>query len=150
MLTYNPTLLNAAATRLFVGGANEAAGESYIPTLATVFNSNKKSEIHARTGASPALEQFRGRVNFTPVADSSVSATNIKYVAGIQISEDDIADDQLQGFKSMASEMGTEAILLPNYLLMLALIDATGKVVAYGVGYEGGREVMARALDLLE
>jgi len=31
-----------------------------------------------------------------------------------------------------------------------ALIDATGKVVAYGVGYEGGREVMARALDLLE
>ena len=30
-----------------------------------------------------------------------------------------------------------------------ALVDATGRIVAYGVGDVGGRQVMARALALL-
>ncbi len=31
----------------------------------------------------------------------------------------------------------------------MALVDGHGKIVAYGIGLEGGREVMRRALALI-
>lgn len=117
-LSYNPTLLNAAASRLFIAGMREAVGSSYVPLIATVRKTTRKYEIEVDMGQAPAMEEFDGSIVFTSMHEKSVTRTMKKYTAGVAVDVDDFDDDQLGGFRDRMTGMGEESVLLPNYLLM--------------------------------
>lgn len=137
MLSYNPTLFNAAANRLFIQGAQEVAEQSYVPRIATVYSTDRNQEVYGAIGSAPAMSEFKGEIVFNPVGDRSMTVANKKYTAGFQVSTDAFDDDQLGGFAEVLSEMGAEAVLFPNYLLMQALIDATATTGVLGAGLDG-------------
>ena len=60
MITQNPALLDAAANRLFIAGMHESASMSYIPDLATVVNTTKRTETFPHIGDGPAMELVSG------------------------------------------------------------------------------------------
>lgn len=134
MLTKSPVLLDAAVTRLFIQAMTESASQSYVPDICTVFRSNKKTEVHPYIGASPAAEQITDEWTFRPVFSTSITLTNLKFGAGVQITEDDWDDDAVGGFPQMVQGMGDEAVLLPNALLVDLLINGD---VAGNNSYDG-------------
>lgn len=122
-VSYNPNLLTAGTNRLFIEGAQEAVQNSYVPLIATTMNSTKLTENYPHLGDAPAMEEFKDEVVFTPMSDRLYSLTNKKYTAGISLFRDDVEDDQVGGFPERVRDLGREAVLLPNYELMLALIN---------------------------
>lgn len=137
MLSYNPNLMTPGTNRLFIEGAREAAPDSYVPVLSTVQNSTKQKESYPHLGDAPAMIQFRDEVIFSPMSDKLYELTNRKYTAGISLLRDDVEDDQVGGFPERVQDLGMESVLLPNYELMLALIngDASGNNSYDGVTF---------------
>ncbi len=132
MLQKNVQLLDATAKKIFLDAARESARDSYVPDMATVQRSTKKTESMPHLSGAPKMEEFKDEVVFTPIPESSFSLTNSKYQSGISIPFDDYDDDQLGGYRLMLAEMGDEAVLLPNALLIAALRNGTTNA-----GYDG-------------
>ncbi len=136
MLSQNPGLLDAAANRLFITGMHESATLSYISDMATAMTTTKRTETMAHIGDGPAMELIRDgeKYVFTPMSNATISATMQKYGAGIAVTQEDWDDDQLGGYNERFMEMGDESVLLPNALLMAALIDGD---LATSLSYDG-------------
>lgn len=137
MLSKNVNLLDAEANRLYIDAMKEAAPESYVPRMATVRMTSKRTETNPILGDAPAMSEMQQHepYTFTPLIDDVVTTTMAKYGAGVQVSEDDWNDDQLGAFAERVQEMGREAILLPNALLIAALINGDTQAGWDGVSF---------------
>lgn len=125
MLSQNVHLLDAEANRLYLDALKEAAPESYVPMVATVRGTTKRTETSPILGDAPAMTemQLHQPYTFTPIISDVVSTTMRKFGAGVEISEEDWEDDQLGGFAERVRDMGREGIALPNALLMALLVN---------------------------
>jgi len=123
MLSKNPSLLDQAANRLYIEAMKEAAPESYLPFMATPRTATGRVMTSPIAGSAPKfeLQNQHDPMKFSPMLDDVVNHTMKRYGAGVEIHEDDWEDDQLGAFPEKVQEMGREAVLLPNALLIAAI-----------------------------
>ncbi len=125
MTTYNPALFEAGVKDQFLRDLKGADRESIIPMVATVADSNKKSEDYAWIGESPAMSLWTGRAKFTGMSDATYTIENNRYQGGIAVKVDDINDDQVGGIPLRIGQLAQGVVGHQNQLLINALINGT-------------------------
>jgi phage major head subunit gpT-like protein len=125
MTSYNPTLFEAGVRETFLRELKGADAESIIPQVATVVDSNKKTEEHAWIGESPAMSLWEGQAKWTPMSDTKYSLTNNRYQGGLSFKVDDINDDQVGAFPLRIAQLAQGVVGHQNELLVDALVDGT-------------------------
>jgi len=131
MQLYSATSLEKGLRAIFLTQM-ALEGPSYIDELATVVESKSDSEKYQWLGSPPQVEEVIDEFVSKGILDTSYTITNKKFGAIVEVSRDDIMDDQLGGIMMVVRGLATVARRYPNKLLMDALANG-----ATNTGYDG-------------
>jgi phage major head subunit gpT-like protein len=93
----------------------------FYPSLCTEVNSNRAEENYGFLGSVPGMSEWLGDRSFKQLRAGRFSIRNKDYEASLEVLRNDIDDDQLMMYETTMSDLGAEAMLHPDELLVTAI-----------------------------
>jgi phage major head subunit gpT-like protein len=91
--------------------------------LAVETTSVTKTEHYPVSGASPKMREWLGERQAKNLSNYDLSITNKKYESTVEVAVEDVEDDRYGIYDSQIRDMGTQAGLLPQDLLLDLIIN---------------------------
>jgi phage major head subunit gpT-like protein len=96
--------------------------------------SNTKTEHYPISGSAPKMREWIGERQFKNLQNYDLSVTNRKFESGVAVKVEDVEDDRYGIYDGQIQDMGREAALLPQDLIVDALV-AGGATLCYDGQY---------------
>lgn len=124
MAVINSTVLNAIRTSFRADFQNALEGvQPQYEKVASVIPSTTKSNTYGWLGAMPSFREWVGARQFQSLKEHGYAIVNKTFESSVEVSRDDIEDDNLGIYKPAVQELAREGGLFPDELVFGLLKD---------------------------
>lgn len=128
MIVYGPSQLEKGFKALFIEQLASEPEDLLVREATTLVSSDSDHEDYAWLGEVASLSEFVDEVQFEGLSDASYALINKKYVGGLAVKRDDLADEKTGGLALRIRDLAQRASRYRSKLLVDALIAGTSTV----------------------
>jgi phage major head subunit gpT-like protein len=130
-VSYNPAMFTKGAKTRFMEQIAKYQSR-LMAAFCSYEKSDKYSEDYPWIGEAPNLTEFVDEIAFKGMSDSTYALFNKKFIGGLEVSRDNIMDDQLGGFRMRIDEWAQISAAYDDYLICQQLINGTSTTLGAG------------------